>query len=128
MRETQIPRTRNYPKITKKDPKWPNPLNSSRELKNYKKCIFEDFLVFFESFSRQSWGWAILGYSEYFRVWGIWVSVTGALDRSWDGNFQARLTISSEPPTKGLGPFFLWGIPKVEIVIVKRDCEVLKRD
>ena len=35
-----------------------------------------------------------------------------------DWNFQARLKISSEPPTK---PHFLWGILKVEIEIFKRD-------
>ena len=50
VRETQIPQTRNYSKITKKDPKWPTPKMTGKNSKITKKCIFEEFLVFFMFF------------------------------------------------------------------------------
>ena len=53
--------------------------------KNTKKCIFEEFLVFFEHFSGNFGGGPLgsfLVIFEYFRVRGIWVSLTGALNRN----------------------------------------------
>ena len=50
-----------------------------------KKCIFEEFLVFFEYFSGNFGGGPLgsfLVIFEYFRVRGIWVSLTGALNRN----------------------------------------------
>ena len=51
VRETQIdPCTRKYSKNTKNDPRGPPPKLPEKILKKYKKCIFEEFLVFLSTF------------------------------------------------------------------------------
>ena len=71
-------------KITKDDPKFgPPPKFPGKNSKKYKKCHFEDFVLFFFFVFCQ----VILGVGhfgsflvifEYFRVRGLWVSLTGA--------------------------------------------------
>ena len=53
VRETQIPQTQNYSKITPKWPKTAHPTNSFKKTqKCYKKRILGEMFVFFESFLR----------------------------------------------------------------------------
>ena len=93
VRETQIPRTRKYSKITKMTPKAHPQNYLAKTQKLQKKSIFEEFLVFFEYFSG-NFGDGPLGsflvIFEYFRVRGIWVSLTGALNRK-SGPFPKKV-------------------------------------
>ena len=86
-----------------KGPKMAHPLNYLEKLKKtitkkmYFGGIFSIFWVFFQSI----WGWAIVGLFlvifEYFRVRGIWVSLTGALNRNAEMPSQESGSLSRSP-------------------------------
>ena len=84
MRETQISQTRKCSKLSKNDPNGP-PQNYLENNSKNTKIYFEESLVFFEFFFGTFWVGnygSFLVIFEYSRVRGIWVSLTGALNRN----------------------------------------------